>query len=203
MGKFLIIFLWLSGFIWGGIGVGERLFIGKKLLNLGSYISWGLWVSLYIYLIGLSSGSYIFACLVSVFKLKSFSRLRQVSLLVSLVTLLGGLLAVVLDLGHWERFWYVFRYPTLSSMMSWMVWIYSLYFLIVIIQLYYVLSGSLKTSRLIFLISFPLAVAIPVCGGSLFGVIGARPCIGPASWCPSGSPTGRSSSSGVSRSSNG
>ena len=155
--------------------MGERLFIGKKLLNLGSYISWGLWVSLYIYLIGLSSGSYIFACLVSVFKLKSFSRLRQVSLLVSLVTLLGGLLAVVLDLGHWERFWYVFRYPTLSSMMSWMVWIYSLYFLIVIIQLYYVLSGSLKTSRLIFLISFPLAVAIPVCGGSLFGVIGARP----------------------------
>lgn len=175
MAKFLIILLWLAGFIWGGVGVVERLFIGKKLLNLGSYVSWGLWVSLYIYLIGLSSGSYIFACLVSVFKLKSFSRLKQVSLLVSLVTLLGGLLAIVLDLGHWERFWYVFIHPAPSSMMSWMVWIYSLYFLIILAQMYYVLSGSLKASSLIFLFSFPLAVTIPVCGGSLFGVIGARP----------------------------
>ena len=111
MGKFLIMLLWLAGFIWGGVGVVERLLIGKKLLNLGSYVSWGLWVSLYIYLIGLSSGAYIFACLVSVFKLKSFSRLKQVSLLASLVTLLGGLLTIVLDLGHWERFWYVFIHP--------------------------------------------------------------------------------------------
>lgn len=187
---------WGICFIIGGIGVLERLIVGKKLLNLGSYVSWGLWVSLYIYLIGLSSGSFLLYSLSSLFDLKVFKKLGKISLLVSLVTLLSALLAIVLDLGHWERFWYVFIHPSPSSMMSWMVWLYSLYFLLILFHVLYAftpletsgqpvkrkrfLTGfsnldKSRSSRGLSLLSFSLAAAIPVCGGSLFGVIGARP----------------------------
>src|SRR3989339_1856586 len=90
---------WGICFAVGAIAVGERLVVGKKLLNLGSYVTWGLWVSLYIYLVGLSSGAYIFSSLISVFKLKRFEQLRSICVLSSLVTLLVALLAITLDLG--------------------------------------------------------------------------------------------------------
>lgn len=167
--------IWWICFLVGSVGVLERLTVGKKLMNLGSYISWGLWVSLYIYLIGLSSGVYLFSSLVSVFKLKPFEKLRRISLLASLATLLAALLTITLDLGHWERFWYVFTRPALSSMMSWMVWLYSAYFMLLLFQIFYTFRNSEKKVARLFLIGFPLAMAIPVCGGSLFGVIGARP----------------------------
>src|SRR3989338_2153686 len=98
--------LWWISFVVGGIAVLERLFVGKKLVNLGSYVTWGLWVSLYIYLVGLSIRSYILSSLAAVFKLRVFERLKRISLLISLVTLSCALLAITLDLGHWERFWY-------------------------------------------------------------------------------------------------
>ena len=166
---------WGICFAVGAIAVGERLVVGKKLLNLGSYVTWGLWVSLYIYLVGLSSGAYIFTSLASVFKLERFAKLRKISLLASLVTLVAALVAIILDLGHWERFWHVFIHPTPSSMMSWMVWLYSLYFLLLTMQVFFVFSAKAEKAQFLFLIGFPLAIAIPVCGGSLFGVIGAMP----------------------------
>ncbi len=167
--------LWWVCFAIGAIGVLQRLFIGKTLVNLGSYVTWGLWVSLYIYLVGLSSGSYIFISIASVFKLKQFDKLKKITLLMSTVTLASALLAITLDLGHWERFWYVFLHPTISSMMSWMVWLYSAYFALLILQIYYVFSNHEEKAKKLFFFGFPLAIAIPVCGGSLFGVVGARP----------------------------
>src|SRR3989338_7894406 len=167
--------LWLACFVIGAIGVSQRLFIGKQLLNLGSYVTWGLWVSFYIYLIGLSSGAYIFISMASVFKLKQFDKLKKIALLTSIVTLASALLAIVLDLGHLERFWYVFIHPAPSSMMSWMVWLYSIYFLLLSLQTFYTFSNHEEKSAGLFRIGFPLAIAIPVCGGSLFGVVGARP----------------------------
>jgi len=167
--------LWTIAFVLGAVAVLERLFIGKRLVNLGSYVTWGLWVSLYIYLIGLSSGSYIFSSLASVFNLKVFQKLAKVSLLTSLVTLLAALLTITLDLGHWERFWYVFIHPTPSSMMSWMVWLYSAYFLLLLVHTFYTFTKSEGATKILSVIGFPFAIAIPVCGGSLFGVVGARP----------------------------
>src|SRR3989338_1702942 len=165
--------LWWISFVVGGVAVLERLFVGKRLVNLGSYVTWGLWVSLYIYLIGLSSGSYIFSSLASVFNLKVFQKLAKISLLTSLVTLLAALLAITLDLGHWERFWYVFIHPTPSSMMSWIVWLYSIYLLLLFTQTFFVFTHKIEKMRSLFLLGFPLAIAIPVCGGSLFCVIGS------------------------------
>lgn len=173
--KRLLNMLWLIGFVLGIIALLQRLFIGKELVNLGSYVTWGLWVSLYIYLVGLSAGSYIFYSLISIFNLKAFKRFKKISLLTSLATLLGAFIAITLDLGHWERFWYVFIYPAPSSMMSWMVWFYSVYFLLLITQVISTLNNSEQKISLLSKIGFPLAIAIPVCGGSLFGVIGARP----------------------------
>ena len=167
--------LWLVLFLLGAVAFLQRLLIGKKFVNLGSYVPWGLWVSLYIYLVGLSSGSYIFSSLVSIFKLSYFEKLKRVSILMSLVTLIAALIAITLDLGHLERFWYVFVHPTPSSMMSWMVWLYTAYFLLLALQALFIFSNAGQKAAKLFLVGFPLAILIPVCGGSLFGVVGARP----------------------------
>jgi molybdopterin-containing oxidoreductase family membrane subunit len=125
--------------------------------------------------VGISSGAYLFSSLISFLGLRHFEKLKRLCLLTSLVALASALLTIVLDLGHWERFWYVFVYPSPSSMMSWMVWLYSAYFLLVLLQIIYTFRNSEKKAHILAMIGMPLAIAIPVCGGSLFGVIGARP----------------------------
>src|SRR3989304_2223052 len=86
--------LWGVCFIIGALAVLERLWVGKKLVNLGSYVTWGLWVSLYIYLVGLSSGAYLFSSLISFLGLRHFEKLKRICLLTSLVALSSALLTI-------------------------------------------------------------------------------------------------------------
>ena len=47
----------------GAMGVWDRLMFGKAHLAFGSYVPWGLWVGLYIYLVGVSAGAFVIAFL--------------------------------------------------------------------------------------------------------------------------------------------
>jgi len=131
----VLIALGLVGF-WGVIGVIERLFLGHELANYGSYIPWGLWVSAYIYFVGLSAGAFLLASLVYVFRIEGLARVARPALLVSAITLLMGLLSIWLDIGHMSRFYEIFTRPNFNSLMAWMVWLYTAYFLVVLAELW-------------------------------------------------------------------
>lgn len=139
-------FLWLvwgAAFIAGLVGVFQRLFFGHTLAGYGSYVVWGLWVSAYIYFIGLSAGAFLISSLVYVFGVKQLEKLGKLSLFMAAVTLPMALISISLDLGHMERFWYVYTRPHFSSMMAWMVWLYTGYFFLVLIELWVALRSDL------------------------------------------------------------
>ena len=48
--------LWLAAIAVGLVGVTQRLVNGHEQADYGSYIPWGLWVGMYIFLAGLSAG---------------------------------------------------------------------------------------------------------------------------------------------------
>ena len=51
--------VWVAALALGAVGVFERVVNGHEGANYTSYIPWGLWVALYVYLIGLSAGSFL------------------------------------------------------------------------------------------------------------------------------------------------
>ncbi len=134
---------WGVAFVVGAWGVALRLLQGHESANYGSYIVWGLWVAAYIYFIGLSAGAFLLSALIYVFASKELEQIGKLALLVAVVTLIMALLSIWFDLGHMERFYYVFTRPSFSSMMTWMVWLYTAYFVLLLAELYFALRADL------------------------------------------------------------
>lgn len=119
--------------VWGVI---MRLTTGHEMANYGSYVPWGLWVSGYIYFIGLSAGAFLLSCLIYVFGIKKLKPIGRIALFAAATTLPMALLCINFDLGHMFRAFEVFTRPDFSSMMSWMIWLYTGYFLLILAELW-------------------------------------------------------------------
>jgi molybdopterin-containing oxidoreductase family membrane subunit len=127
----------------GLVGWYDRLAHGHLNANYGSVVTWGLWVAAYIYFIGLSAGSFLISSLVYVFNMKAFERIGRLALFTAVVTLFLALLSIWADLGHMARAWEVMVYPNFKSPMAWMIWLYSAYFALLSIELWFLLRADL------------------------------------------------------------
>ncbi|MFN6992183.1 MAG: NrfD/PsrC family molybdoenzyme membrane anchor subunit, partial [Fervidobacterium sp.] len=116
-----------------------RLTQGHIKANYGSIVTWGLWVAAYIYFIGLSAGSFLVSSLVYVFNFKKFERIGKLAVFTALVTLLMALLSIWADLGHMGRAWHVIVFPNFKSPMAWMIYLYSIYMLLLVFEIYFLL----------------------------------------------------------------
>jgi molybdopterin-containing oxidoreductase family membrane subunit len=139
--------MWLALFAFGLTGLYDRLAFDTLHTALGSYIPWGLWVSSYAWFSGLSSGSFFLSTLVYVFKVKQLEKVAPLALAVALITLIMGLLTIGFDLGHMGRAYRVFLHPNFRSVMAWVVWLYTAYFVLVIFETYFALRASLVRGR--------------------------------------------------------
>jgi len=121
----------------GAVGLYWRLTTGHRMTGYGELIVWGLWVAMYIYFIGLSAGAFLISALVYAFGVERFRPIARLALFTALVSLLVSLLHIWFDLGHMGRFYEVYTRPNGLSMMAWMVWLYTVYFLLLLVELWF------------------------------------------------------------------
>lgn len=95
--------------------------------HLNSAVPWGLWVSIYIWLVGISAGSLALVCWGHLKDNQALKKITRLGMALALATLLAGLLSILIDLGHIERFYQLFISPNPTSVMAWMVWLYGFY----------------------------------------------------------------------------
>lgn len=120
-----------------GLGAaGIRVIDGLKVSQMTSILPWGLWVSLYIYFIGLSAGAFLLSTLVYVFGVKRYERIGRLALLSALFALIAGLLFVWIDIGRMERFWTVFINRNWNSVLEWEIHLYVLYIIIILAEMW-------------------------------------------------------------------
>ncbi len=131
------------GFLVGLYGLYDRLAFGHQHAAYGSYVPWGLWVVGYIYLIGLSAGAFLLSTLVYVFQVKALKKVGKLALWTALVTLIGALFLIWMDLGHPERAWEIMVRTNFHSIMGWMLWLYTAYFLLLLAELWFAMRGDL------------------------------------------------------------
>jgi molybdopterin-containing oxidoreductase family membrane subunit len=142
-GKSILWALWLALFVAGSIGLIQRLTLGHRPAAYGSYIIWGLWVSAYIYFIGLSAGSFLLSSLIYVFGVRQLERIGRLSLFVAIITLFMALASIWFDLGRMERSYRIFISPNFGSMMAWMVWLYTIYTIVMLVELWLAMRPDL------------------------------------------------------------
>ena len=139
-------FFWIGGTVFlaiGAFGWWDRLTNGHIGTDYGSVIPWGLWVAAYIFFIGLSAGSFLISALVYVFDVKRFESIGRIALFQALITLALALFAIWVDLGHMSRAFNVFAYPNFSSPMAWMIWLYTVYFVLLAVEMWFLLRRDL------------------------------------------------------------
>jgi Ni/Fe-hydrogenase subunit HybB-like protein len=141
-GRFVQV-VWVILLVIGLVGVWSRLTTGHREANYGSYVTWGLWVAGYIYFIGLSAGAFLISSLVYGLRFTRLKAIGKLALFTATVTLFMALLSIWFDLGHMSRFYYIFLRPNFSSMMAWMVWLYTAYFLLLLTELWFALRPDL------------------------------------------------------------
>jgi len=196
---------WLLLLAAGLAGVGLRLATGEELVGYGSYVPWGLWVALYAWFVGLSTGAFMLFAVGEVFGIERLRASARPALVVSLAALVSGLVVVGLDLGHFDRFWHVYVYGSPESLIAWEISFYTAFFVLVCVTVALAFKNELaelagrdgvigKVARFLRIGKLggrtaeetgwlgPLALtggilAFVVSGatGALFGVVGARP----------------------------
>ena len=183
---YLFAVLWLALAIFGLVGIVQRFMLGEQPTAYSSYIPWGLWVAAYIYFGGLSAGAFLVSSLVYVFGVRRLAPIGPIALYTAAVTLVLALLSILFDLGHMERFWEVFLRPQFHSMMAWMVWLYTAYFVVLVAQLVIVLRSRWSRAtadrperdemplRVIGTIGVVIAIGFEGGVGALFGTVVAR-----------------------------
>jgi len=133
--KTILFIIWLVLMVWGLIGVFQRMTTGELTLNYGSYIPWGLWVAGKVYFVGLAVGASLLTWVIYAFNIQPLKSLARISLLVSIATMIAGLIVILFDLGHMGRLYEVYTRPNFSSLLaiaSWLSLIYLIYLMIVL-----------------------------------------------------------------------
>ncbi|MCG0278840.1 MAG: polysulfide reductase NrfD [Thermanaeromonas sp.] len=151
----------------GSYGLYSRLFSGHLAENYGNYVTWGIWVSAYLYFISISVGSFLVGSVIK--------QTKRLSRLVALATCIGGLLAIWLDLGHMERFYRALISPNFSSPMAWLVWLYTLYFIVLVWTNYVNFRKGEDEKSGVTSIGIVLVLAVILSSSSLFALSIAKP----------------------------
>ncbi len=123
--------------------IAARFREGLILTHMTQNVPWGLWISLYIYFIGLSAGSFLLSTLIYVFGVRRFEPAGALALLQALGCLALGMVLIWIDLGHPERFLNVFVHFNATSVLAWEALLYVAYSAIVLAELYLVLRPAL------------------------------------------------------------
>ena len=137
----------ILAFLLGFVGVYDRIVSGLMGHNVGSYVPWGLQVAGYIYLIGLSAGAFLLSTLVYVFNVKQLEKTGKLALLTALALLVGAMFAIWTDMGHPERAWSLALGRNLGSIMSWLIYLYTAYFLLLLVELWFAMRPDLVAGR--------------------------------------------------------
>jgi protein NrfD len=163
------------GFLAGLIGLYSRIVGGHLVAAYNTYVPWGLWIAVYVTMVGTSAGAFLVAILGYGFQVEAVYSVRRTSLLVALAALIGGLITVWIDLGHPERLFNLFFSTSPTSVMGWMTWFYTVYGIILVMMIFLAWKNPESAAlRWLGWLGLPFVILFGGAEGSLFGVVGAR-----------------------------
>lgn len=148
--------------------LGKVLFWGESVTNYGTLIPWGLWVSLYIFLVATAAGA-AWTGVYSAWKMGGTpTRVTNISFVVAGTSLLFGLAFIGLDLGKPFKGISLLFNASFSSKLAWAAWLYIAFFAS--------LAGYFFTSskKACMVLAGLCALGFTVAEGAFFGGMGAR-----------------------------
>lgn len=148
---------------------------GHWITGMNNQVVWGLPHVFAIFLIVAASGALNVASIASVFNKSLYKPLANLSAVLALALLAGGLVVLLLDLGRPDRLIIAMTYYNFKSIFAWNIILYTGFFAIVGIYLWTMLDWQVeKYKRIAGTAAFIWRLVLTTGTGSIFGFLVSR-----------------------------
>ena len=144
---------------------GVQLTGGLAQSGMRNFDSWGLYITCFMFLVGLSAGGLIISSVPRAFGMKGFGGISKVAVWTSICCTVLAIGFVVVDLGQPLRLWELFAYSNLSSPLMWDIAVIATYLVLSVVYLWATLRHeagkvSAKALRVVSVIALVTAVLV-------------------------------------------
>ncbi len=148
------------------IGIGcwiYQLATGLAITGMSNANSWGLYIMMFMFFVGLSAGGLIVASSASVFHIKRYKAVAMPAIILSTACICVAGMFVLVDLGSIQNIWRLLIGPNFASPLLWDVCVITCYLIINILYLVFMNSKKEGASHKVEIVSrFALPIAILV-----------------------------------------
>lgn len=143
---------------------------GLSLTGMSTANSWGLYIAMFMFFVGLSAGGLIVASSASVFHIKRFKAVALPAIVLSTVCICLAGMFVLIDLGGIQRIWRLFTGPNFASPLVWDICVITLYLVINILYLVNMRRGNDRAVTIISRFALPCAILVHSVTAWIFGL---------------------------------
>ena len=154
---------------------GVQLTGGLAQSGMRNFDSWGLYITCFMFLVGLSAGGLIISSVPRAFGMKGFGGISKVAVWTSICCTVLAIGFVVVDLGQPLRLWELFAYSNLGSPLMWDIAVIAIYLILSIVYLWATLRSeagkiSERALRVVSVIALVCAVLVHSVTAWIFGL---------------------------------
>ena len=137
--------------------------------------SWGLYITMFMFFVGLSAGGLIISSVPKAFGIKGFGGISKVAVMTSIAATVAAIGFVVVDLGQPLRVWELFAYSNLGSPLMWDIIVLMVYLILSCVYLWAQVSAekgkvSHAALRVISVVALVCAVLVHSVTAWIFGL---------------------------------
>ena len=154
---------------------GVQLTGGLVQTGMSNLDSWGLYITCFMFLVGLSAGGLIISSVPRAFGMKGFGGISKVAVWTSICCTVLAIGFVVVDLGQPLRLWELFAYSNLGSPLMWDIAVISIYLILSVVYLWATLRAeagkvSERALRVVSVVALVTAVLVHSVTAWIFGL---------------------------------
>ena len=137
--------------------------------------SWGLYITCFMFFVGLSAGGLIISSVPKAFGLKGFGGISKVAVMTSIAATVAAIGLVVVDMGQPLRVWELFVYSNLGSPLMWDIIVLMVYLMLSCVYLWAQIASergkvSHAALRVISVVALVCAVMVHSVTAWIFGL---------------------------------
>ncbi len=148
---------------------------GEEAMGTSDRMPWGAMIAGYEFFVVTSAGLCLVGSLGYIFKIKQFEIVSKRAVAMAIVTLLSGFIIIGMELGNPLNMIYLMLSPNLTAPIMWMGALYSVYLVLMVLQLILMITNKQKLAVATGTVAFLTALAALSNMGGVFALINARP----------------------------
>ena len=159
------------------VGVGcwvYQLIFGLTVTGMNNGTSWGLYITNFMFFVGLSAGGLIVASSASVFHITKFKAMALPAIILSTVCICAAGMFVLIDLGGIQRVWRILTGPNPTSPLLWDVCVITCYLIINVLYLVFMTRGNQHAVSIVSRFALPCAILVHSVTAWIFGLEAAK-----------------------------